>query len=1801
MPVGITGEIYIAGLGLARGYLNRADETADKFIANPFGEEGRRMYRTGDLGRYHNDGSIEHIGRVDDQVKIRGYRIELGEIEAALNEHFAVTQAIVLAREDEPGEKRLVGYVVCRQQVSNQELREYLQGRLPDYMAPGVIVQLEAMPLTPNGKLDRRALPKPELRGAGRLDVGPRTAVEEIVCGTLAEVLRIEKVGIHDNFFELGGHSLLATQVVSRVMSAMGVELSIRSLFTHPTAAAIAAEIEAQRRRAGEAPVEAITRVARDRELPLSYAQQRLWFINQLGPGSATYNIPGAVRLSGRLDVDALRKSFNEIIARHELLRTSFPSRDGEPRQQIKEVSDLQLERIDLRQADEAEQERKLQDVLRDEARRGFDLASGPLIRAKLIRMAKEEHVLIVNMHHIVSDGWSMGVIVREFAQLYEAFSQGQGSPLPEMEIQYADYAVWQREWLQGEALDVQLRYWKEKLDGMAMLEIPTDRAGLEVADYRRSSERIELSEELTRKLRKMSRREGVTLFMTLLAGFQSLLARYSGQEDIAVGTPIAGRNRREIEGLIGFFVNTLVMRVNVGDNPTVVELLRGVRETALGAYAHQDLPFEKLVEELQPERSLSRTPLFQVLIEMQNVPREELKISGLMIKSEPLELESAKFALTLTIVEGEGEISVEVKYATELYAGWRIKRLLEHLERVLGGMAEDEPGRVMELPMMSEQELRQIVVEWNQTSADYPRDRCVHELFEQQVELAPDAIAVVYEGEQLTYHQLNRRANQLGHYLREMGVGAEVKVGICVERSLDLIIGLLGVMKASGAYIPLDADYPQDRLAYMIEDSGCPVIMTTAQLLEELPVTLAQVVMIDDDWPAIARESDGNPGLITVAANLAYLMYTSGSAGKPKGVAVEHGNIVKLVRNVTYAELSPQEVFLQFAPVSFDASTFELWGCLLNGGRLVVCSSEFQSLEQLGRLLQEHQVTTAWFTAGLFQQVVDDRMEDLKNLRQILAGGESLSVPHVQKVLTELPDCRLINGYGPTECTTFSSSFRATEPGKLVSSVPIGHPISNSRIYILSQNQEPVPVGVRGEIYIAGQGLARSYANRADETADKFIADPFGEEGRRMYRTGDLGRYHIDGSIEYLGRRDEQVKIRGYRIELGEIEAVISEHPLVEQVIVLAREDEPGEKRLVGYVVGRRQISSQELKEYLLARLPDYMAPGAIVQLEAMPLTANGKLDRRALPKPELNGAGRLSVGPRTAVEEIVCGIWAEVLRVEHVGIHENFFELGGHSLLATQVVSRMRNLLGVEVSLHNLFTHPTVAAIAAEVEVEQRGGGQAPVEAIARVVRDRELPLSFAQQRLWFIDQLEPGSAAYNIPCALRLIGELDAEALCKSLNEIIARHEVLRTSFPTRDGEPRQEIHQFSHLQPGCLDLRQTDEAERRDELEEVLQAEARRGFDLSSGPLIRAKLIRLAEDEHVLVVTMHHIVSDGWSLGIIVRELSQLYEAFRQGQESPLPELEIQYADYAVWHRAWLRGEALENRLSYWRRQLGVRLPELEMPTDKPRPARQSYRGARRSHLLPTTLSDALKALSLEQNCTLFMTLLAAFKTILYYLTGQTDISVGTDIANRNRAETEKLIGFFVNQLVLRAELSRELTFEELLKKVRKITLEAYAHQDLPFEKLVEALNPDRDGNRTPLFQVKLLLQNAPGEELSLSGLTISPVTANAAAAKCDLELSLHDTAHGLNASLLYNTDLFEESTPARILKRFHTLLDRIVERPDARLEELVELLFEEDRREALEKEEQLESIRLGMLKGVKRKLLVKRSQRSSPER
>ncbi len=1766
-PVGVSGELYIGGAGLARGYHGRAELTADRFVPHPYSTEaGARLYRTGDVARYRPDGALEYVGRVDHQVKVRGYRIELGEVEAALLKSPQVREAVVLVRGD--GEaQQLVAYVVSADEAApaSGELRAQLQGQLPDYMVPAQYVMLDRLPLTPNGKVDRRALAAIDLgdRSFAGSYVAPRTATEEILAGIWAGLLKVKQVGIDDDFFALGGHSLLATQLISRVRNVFQVEVALRQLFDKPTIAGLVTEIERLKSVGDDLQSPPIERISRNETLAPSYAQQRLWFLDEFEPNSSLYNIPAAVRLRGTLDLTALEQSFREVIRRHESLRTRFGVADRMPVQVIDEAREFNLSVLDLSTVAETERDAEARRAAMEESQRPFDLSAGPLMRASVLRLGEQEHVLLCTMHHIISDGWSMEVLTRELTTLYEAYAHGKPSPLPELAIQYADYAHWQREWLQGEVLDKQLGYWKQQLAGApAVLELPTDYPRPAMQSFRGAHQSLTLARELTAELKALTQREGVTLFMALLAAFQTLLSRYSGQDEIVVGTPIAGRNHAETENLIGFFINTLVLRTDLTGNPTFVELLSRVREVTLGAYAHQEVPFEKLVEALQPERDMSRSPLFQVMMVLQNTPEADVvNIDGLSITREGGESGTAKFDLMLAVSETrDGRLQTLWEYNTDLFKSSTIARMMGHFEVLLNAVVTNAEQQVSELKLLRDEEQRQILVDWNSTAVKYPRGKCLHQLFEEQVERTPNAVAVVYEDSQITYQALNDEAQRLAYHLQNLGVGPESLVGLCVERSVEMMVGLMGIMKAGAAYVPIDPSYPAQRLSFMLADAQVPVLLTQRHLLDSLPEHGARVVCLDDDWGAEAPTHASHEGRVT-ADNLAYMIYTSGSTGKPKGAMNTHAAICnRLLWMQDAFALDATDTVLQKTPISFDVSVWELFWPLITGARLVIARpGGHTESAYLVKLIAEQEVTTVHFVPSMLQAFVEEEgLESCEKIRRVICSGEALGKGLQDRFMERVPWVGLHNLYGPTEAAVDVTWWHCREESD-ARSVPIGRPIANTSIYILDQAMHSAPVGVSGELYIGGVQLARGYRGRAELTAERFVPDPHSAEpGARMYWTGDVAWFREDGAIEYVGRADNQVKLRGHRIELGEVENALATHHCTAEVVVVLREEAPGDKRLVAYVVTRdgAAVTAGELREHLKGQLPDYMVPSRFVMLAQMPLTPNGKLDRRALPAPDHSrpDMGGHFVSARTPVEEVLTGIWCEVLRLDAVGVDDSFFELGGHSLLATQAISRVRESFGVDLGLRVLFEHPTVRGMAKVVEEARRAGRNVEEPAIVTVSRDEPLPLSFAQQRLWVSHRLDPNSSAYHVSNAVRLTGALDAGAMERALTELVRRHESLRTRFVEIDDEPVQLIDPAGFVPLPIVDLSTLSEGEREAEVLRLAREQAQEPFDLERGPLVRTALLRLEPDAHVLLFTLHHIISDAWSLGILSKEIAILYEAFSAGRPSPLPELPIQYADFAYWQRRLLR-DGQDSQLEYWKRQLAGAPAVLELPKDRPRPVTQSFNGARHAFQLPLGTSRSLQELSRREGATLFMTLLAAFQVLLSRYSGQEDIVVGTNVANRHRHDVEGLIGVFINNLVLRSDLSGNPSFEKLLGRVREVCLDAYAHQDVPFEKLVEVLQPVRDSSYPPLFQVMLSFQNTPVEGVEVTGVTADFVEFDHVTARADLMLIVSETNQGLFGVLEYNTDLFDASTAARIVKHFQALLEDVVAHPDKDLKSI----------------------------------------------
>jgi amino acid adenylation domain-containing protein len=1936
---------------------------------------------------------------------------------------------------------------------------------------------------------------------------------------------------------------------------------------------------------------------------PLSFAQERLWVIDQLAPGSAAYNIPTALRLTGKINLTALEQSVNEIVRRHEVLRTTYRMVDAGPVQAVSPATAASIPVVDLTLLPASEREIETHRLVEEEAQRPFNLLTGPMFRVTLLRLEAREHVLLFTMHHIVSDLWSTGVLIREVAMLYEAFSEGQPSPLEELPIQYADFAVWQRKWLQGEELEKQLGYWKKQLEGAPpVLDLPTDRPRPAVQTLRGNTFVMELPEALSNGLRELSKREDATLFMLMLAAFKVLLYRYTSQSDLVVGIPIANRNRAQTEALIGFFVNTLVLRTDLSGEPTFREVVRRVRETSLEAYAHQDLPFEKIVQELNPERNQSFAPLFQVIFGLQPQAREEeqYELRGLTLSALDTESGTSKFDLVQKIVETKKGLTSYLHYSTDLFDATTIRRMATHFRHLLEGIIEHPEEHISRLPLLNEEERAQQLTEWNDTTVEYPRRLTLHELFEAQAERTPHAVAVVYENEQLTYGELNERANGLAHLLVAQGVGQEVLVALLAERGLDLLTAILAVFKAGGAYLPLDPRAPASRLRHIIAESSTPVVLVAAhylpiveQALENSPaVPRPQVLELEE---LLARRDRDEPRAQGHAAqanlpprsgpdSLAYVIYTSGSTGIPKGAMVEQRGMVNhLYAKVNDLALTETDKVAQTASQCFDISVWQMLSALVVGGQVEIFPDHVaHDMRQLLNAVEQRGITILETVPSLLRAMLDEAApsnarstttavsltnaesaasgHQLRALRWMIPTGEALPPDLCRRWLAAYGHVPLMNAYGPTECSDDVSHHPIHEaPSREEMNVPIGRPVANLRLYVVDKYLRAVPVGVRGELYVGGVGVGRGYLGEPSRTAETFMPDPFSAEaGKRLYRTGDLACWRADGCVEFLGRIDNQVKVRGFRIELGEIEAALTNLDGVEEAVVIVHENGAGAKNLVAYLVGASALAD-ELRNSLKERLPDYMIPSTFVRLAVMPLTSNGKIDRQALPAPDIGWPEmeHSFVAPRTPVEKWLAQKWADVLEMEleAIGVESNFFSMGGDSIKAAIIVNRVQDALSEVVHVVTIFDAPTVAGFARYLEeryahavahmLGETGavvspGGEVAVESLVtkdeieqlrrlsaeartrvaplsaagrasghrtvnlkptlfvlspprsgstllRVLlgghprlfappelellgfetmrqrremlsgRDRfwlegvvrcvmqlrgcavedaqqlvaeyeqqgastsefygviqewlgagrmlvdktpsyaleaevlqraeeefgtqaryihlvrrpeamihsfveaqldqifprfahpfdgrevaeliwdisqenilgflqevetgrqhrvvfeelvgnprqvlegvcefldvefdeqmmkpyaerekrmtdgihaeskmlgdvkfhehrgieagvgerwremagamkigevtralanslgyrgqetgelmtqvtpasvtgvvsrrtlipvsqqreenqtQFPLSFAQERLWFLDQLEPDSTFYNISIAARLSGQLNRTALEKTLSEIVRRHEVLRTSFQFINGRPAQVVSPAEDLSLPLTDLNVFAEAEREGEVERLIAEEAHRPLKLERGSALRMSLVRLNEAEHVVLFTMHHIVADGWSLGVLVREVAALYEAFSEGRPSPLEELPIQYADFAVWQRDWLQGAELEEQLSYWKRQLSGGAMPLRLPTDRPRTATPKFHGASHSFTLPAESVEKLKALSRKENVTLFMALLAGLQTLLYRLTGETDISVGTDMAGRNRAEIENLIGFFVNLLVMRVDLSGEPSFRELLGRVRETCMGAYAHQDLPFEKLVEELNPERSASSTPLFRVLFVYQNTPRGTLELPGLKFSLMPADNETSKFDLALFIGEMNEGIHGTWRYNTDLFDDSTLARLSGHFKTLIENATAEPDARLSTL-EMLTESEKQGQAAEQKRRVATNLKRFKSIKPK-------------
>jgi amino acid adenylation domain-containing protein len=1786
--VGEVGEMWMRSPHVALGYLGDPEGTAARFVDG--------AYRTGDLGRYRPDGVAEIAGRADQQVKIRGFRVEPGEIEAALRAHPAVRDTAVAAR-GERDERRLVAYVVAEGDALGADaLRAYLKGQVPEYMVPSAWVFLPALPVTPNGKVDRRALPEPETSAPLDAPAAPSTPTEIALAAIWAELLKTAP-GAHDDFFALGGHSLLATRLIGRVRDALGVELPLRVLFQSPTLSAMAAQIDALRPAAPAAPAapvdsvdsvdsapaaspaasagsaesaspakaaESVLTHSRTNALthyppgvyPLSFAQQRLWVLMQLGT-SVAYNMALPLRFTGALDDWALERALDEIVRRHEALRTRIEMRDGEPVQVVQPPRPVRLRGEDVRTEGDESLDDALLRIISEEGTRPFP-SEGPFLRVRLLRAADDDHVLVWSTHHLVSDGWSLGVFQTELAVLYRSFVSGEASPLPPLAVQYGQHALEQRRALSGPALDALAGWWKSRLAGApALLELPTDRPRPAEPSGEGSSFWFGFPEGTGERVAKLARSQGATSFMVLMAAFQALLSRWSGQDDVVVGTPIANRTRTELEALIGFFANTLAIRGDVSGDPSFLSLVERVRDATLGAYEHQDIPFERLVEELNPERTLSHSPVFQVMLVLQNAPGGEAggEIEGLAISGMPREREAAKYDLTLNVMEHGGQVHGLVEYALDLFDEGTMKRLVNGFLVLLDSALARPETRVSALPLLDDDDrraLREMSVGPGMPVPEGP----LHALFEAQAARTPDATALVFGSERVSYSELDARANRLAHLLRARGIGPDQPVAVLMERSVEMVVALYGILKAGAAYVPVDPEYPADRVAYMLEDSAAALVLTQGRWMDGLG-GVAEAIALDlpgvlDGYP-VERPADADAA---GTERLVYVIYTSGSTGRPKGAMNAHRGVVNRIAWMQDAfGLTAEDAVLQKTPFSFDVSVWEFFWPLAVGARLVIAPpGVHRDPVALNGLIQREGITTLHFVPSMLRAWLDGAdASDCTSLRYVMSSGEALPADLVTRFFHALPSGQLHNLYGPTEAAVDVTHWPCTP--EVQGGVPIGRPIANTRMYVLDPRGAPSPVGVPGELWIAGIQVGRGYWRRAGLTAERFVPDPFAPEpGARMYRTGDRARWREDGTLEYFGRTDFQVKVRGFRIEPGEIEAALAELPGVRQAVVDARSGPAGARLVAWIAADGPHPAAAELRAGLLRSLPDHMVPSVFVPVDDLPLTPSGKVDRRALPEPGgTAGQGGGYVAPRSPTEQLLAQAWSELLGVERVGATDGFFALGGHSLMATRMVSRVRELFGAELPLRTVFEAPVLRDLAGRIDRAGRDGDDplAPPPLLP-MAGENDAPLSFAQERLWFIERLTAGGGGYNMSPSLRLAGPIDPDALERALAEIVRRHEPLRTAFREVDEVPVQHVLPADGFHLPIEELAEADEDAREAAVVRRATEFAGAPFDLAEGPLFRARLLRIAPEDHVLLMAMHHAASDGWSLGILFRELFALYDAFRAGEPSPLPPLPVRYSDFAVWQRSWLRDEALERQLAYWRDRLAGAPPVIHLPTDRPRPEVLGARGGSHGFRVPADVADSVRVLARREGVTLFMALLAAWNVLLARASGDADVVVGTPIAGRTRVETEGLIGLFVNTLALRTDLSDDPGFRALLARVRETTLGAFAHQDLPFEKLVGEIRPERSLGHAPIFQVMFVYQNTPeGAAEAPSELGIAPVAKEGSQAKVDLSLTMAEVSDGsFFAELGYAAELFEGDSMERMAAQLVTLLRGIAADPDA---------------------------------------------------
>ena len=1731
-PIGVPGKLYLSGAGLAPGYLNQPALTTKKFIENPF-LLGERMYDTGDIAKWMPDGNIAFLGRKDHQVKLRGFRIELGEIENTILTFSAEIHQTVVEVKVVGGESVLAAYFTENTKLDREMLRNFLQLRLPAYMVPGYFIKLDTIPLSSNGKIDRKALPEiTEEAAIRKVYAAPRNEVEVLLVDIWQEVLGIEKIGITDNFFELGGHSLIVTQVINRTYKELGKSISFRDFFANPT-------IERLSKKLKESHYSHIPKATEAISYPLTSTQNRLWILSQSEGGSVAYNMPVSLRIKGDINYHLFQKSFDNLIQRHEILRTYFKiNEQGEIRQHVVpfEAINFVIDQVDF--INKSNTEKEFEDYLQSLNDNFFDLTQAPLLRVSLIKITNEEHIFFFSRHHIIGDGWSSQIIISEVVKTYNVLVQGKEINLPELNIQYKDYAVWFNKELQHEKHQALEQYWLQKFSGeLPVLDLPSFKIRSLVQTYNGDSLTHTFSKVFLDKIKTFSKEHDVTLFMSLVAGINSLLYRYTGQDDIIIGTPIAGREHPDLENQLGLYLNTLAIRTQFKEKSSFLDLVAIQKETLLGAYEHQSYPFDRLVGKLNLKRDTSRSVLFDVMVVLQNQGQlnninNEGELKGLQVEEYDFRRKTTQFDLNFIFVETEG-LALSIEYNTDIYDAYLVERMFVHFENLMSHAINNSKDSILSIDYIPEKEKKELLEEFNNTTIDYPKEKTIVDLFEEQVIKTPDNIAVVFEEQKLTYTELNKEANQLAQYLRkEYAIQPDDLIGIKLDRSEQLLVAIFGILKSGAAYVPIDINYPEGRVNYILEDTNCKTIIDQKE--------------IENFFTVKDQYSIQNLQKITSPNHLAYVIYTSGTTGNPKGVMVTHRNVVSLIKPCYYYQFNKDTILLSTGSVTFDAVIFEYYGSLLNGSKLVLTNKEvLLDMEKLYNLIQTKEINSMWMTASWFEQVVDTRIDIFNKLRYLIVGGDVVSSPHVLRVYDVAPEIMIVNGYGPTENTTFSTTYPIeNRPYK---NIPIGTPLPNSQAFILNDSNVIVSIGVTGELCLSGDGLSLGYLNKPELTNEKFIDHPF-KEGEKLYKTGDLARWLPDGNIEFLGRKDFQVKIRGHRIELGEIEHSILSFEGVHQVVVLgtAKNDET---TLIAYLIGKATIDKVKLISFLKAQLPDYMVPSYFIQLEEFPLTSSGKINRKVLPEPtEKDIIKKEYVSPTTEIERQLVGIWEQALNIEKIGITDNFFELGGHSLHTLQVINKVNLELNYTLSFKDIFKTSTIKELAQIINNEE-----SELNVSYHIPKSNNTnstyELSPSQKRLWITAQLG-GSRSFNIPFVFDIFGGFNSNDFESAIVALLSRHNALRTSFKkTSENEVKQYVASIDEFN---FHLYVDEVSKTKEEIREYLKYQIQGAFDLENGPLLRAGVYKVNDQHHVAYLVLHHLITDGWSMEVIFQEIYGHYMSIvTKNKPMTLKPLDIQYTDYADWLQKNLTN-ITEKERPFWHKKFEKELPLLQLPFErKNRPLRKTYEGSYFNVILQKNETKILKDFSTKFGVTTYASLLSIFKILLYKYSNISELCIGLPVSGRFNNQVEHQIGLYVNTLPIRTKFDKCQTFKEIITNEGKSLIDYYDNSFFQMDDLLKELNIKTHNGRTPLFDIMLIHQNQATTDIFTENNFLNNVKIESwknpdiHQTQYDITIAFWDVKGEMDFQVYYNSDVYEQQHLEVVIKDYIYLIKNII--------------------------------------------------------